>query len=386
MFTGLSQETQNFGGWWPDAQNVQLQENSVGQPLTFINDLQNLQVSPLPGPSPWNVSAWFPDPHKKDQYSHQWNVEIQRQMADNFMLSVAYVGSASRNLELATLANNAPAPGPGTPDQVNARRPYPYQGTLFFDTSQGKSSYNSLQVRAERRFSQGFQFLIGYTFSKSLDNGTSGWFGAENGVGASSASLQDPAHPEASRSVSSYDVTHYLTASGIYELPFGRGKRWLQSGPAAWVLGGWQTNTILTARSGQPYNLAVIGDVANLGNNISWWNYARPNLVGNPRVANPTVQQAFNPGAFSVPSLSFGNFGRNVLRTNHVANVDFSIFKSFPLWNETSILEIRAEAFNLFNIMNYGAPDALIGSPTVGRISSVVLLPRQLQFAAKIVF
>ena len=386
VFTGLSQETQNTIGWWPDSQNVQLSENSVGQPLTFIGDIQDLQVSPLPGPSPWNVSGWFPDPHKKDQYSHQWNVEIQRQMTGNLMLSAAYVGSASRNLEMAQLSNNAPTPGPGTPDQVNARRPYPYFGTLFFDTSQGKSSYNSLQVRAERRFSQGFQFLIGYTFSKSLDNGTSGWFGAENGAGAASSALQDPAHPELSRSVSSFDVTHYLTASGIYELPFGKGKRWLQSGPAAWALGGWQTNTILTARSGQPYNLAVIGDVANLGNNISWWNYARPNLVGNPRVANPTVQQAFNPGAFSVPSLSFGNFGRNVLRTDHVAHVDFSLFKNFPLWNETSKLEIRAEAFNLFNIMNYGAPDALIGSPTVGRISSVVLLPRQLQFAAKIVF
>ena len=149
-----------------------------------------------------------------------------------------------------------------------------------------------------------------------------------------------------SRSLSSYDVTHYLTASGIYELPFGKGKRWLQSGPAAWVFGGWQTNTILTARSGQPYNVAVIGDVANLGNNISWWNYARPNLVGNPRVANPTVQQSFNASAFSVPSLSFGNFGRNVLRTNHVANVDFSLFKSFPIWREASKLEIRAERTN----------------------------------------
>jgi hypothetical protein len=386
VFTGLSQETQNFGGWWPDAQNVQLTENSPGQPLTFINDLQNLQVSPLPGPSPWGVQAWFPDPHKKDQYSHQWNVEIQRQMTGDLMLSVAYVGSASRNLEMATLANNAPTPGPGTPDQVNARRPYPYNGTVFFDTSGGKSSYNSLQVRAERRFSQGFQFLVGYTFSKSLDNGTSGWFGAENGVGSASASLQDPAHPEASRSVSSFDVPHYLTASGIYELPFGKGKRWLQSGPAAWVLGGWQTNTILTARSGQPYNLAVIGDVANLGNNISWWNYARPNLVGNPRVSHPTVQQAFNPDAFSVPSFSFGNFGRNVLRTNHVANVDFSLFKAFPLWKETSKLEIRAEAFNMFNIMNYGAPSGLIGTPDAARITSLVQLPRQLQLAAKIVF
>jgi len=359
---------------------------SVTYAAPVSNAFARLPGTTASGLNPLTLTRTIVAENFRSPSADQFGLEVQRQMTDNLMLSVAYVGSASRNLEMAQLSNNAPTPGPGTPDQVNARRPYPYFGTLFFDTSRGKSSYNALQVRAERRFSQGFQFLIGYTFSKSLDNGTSGWFGAENGVGASSASLQDPAHPEASRSVSSYDVTHYLTASGIYELPFGRGKRWLQSGPAAWVLGGWQTNTILTARSGQPYNLAVIGDVANLGNNISWWNYARPNLVGNPRVANPTVQQAFNPGAFSVPSLSFGNFGRNVLRTNHVANVDFSIFKSFPLWNETSILEIRAEAFNLFNIMNYGAPDALIGSPTVGRISSVVLLPRQLQFAAKIVF
>jgi hypothetical protein len=381
VFSGVSQETQNTIGYWPAVQSEGFSENSLGDPSFFIQD-QQLPV--VPGPSPWNTVGYFPDPHKNDQYSHQWNVEIQRQITDNTMLSLAYVGSVSRNLEMNGAGNTAQTPGPGTPDEVNARRPYPYFGTLYFDTSRGRSNYNALQLRAEHRFAQGLQFLVGYTFSKAIDNGTSGWFGQENGAGVSTSALQDYYNPESSRSVSGFDVTHYLTASGIYELPFGRGKRWLPSGPAAWVLGGWQMNTILTARSGQPYNLGVNGDVANIANNIE--NYARPNLVGNPRIQHPTIQKAFNTEAFSVPTFSYGNFGRNVLRANHVANVDFSLIKSFPLWKETSYLELRAEAFNLFNIMNYGAPDALLGSPTFGRISSLVLLPRQLQLGAKIVF
>lgn len=225
VFSGLSQETQNYIGDWPQSLNVTISENGAGQPLTYMSSLVNPQISQLlPGPSPWNYAGYMSDPHKKDQRSHQWNVEIQRQMTGNFMLSAAYVGSASRDLEMGGLANNA-EPSTGSTAQVNASRPYPYFTTIHYDTSRGKSDYEALELRAERRFSQGFEFLIAYTFEKSLDNGTSGWFGAENGLGSSGSALQDYNNPQSSRSVSAYDVPQYWTASGIYELPFGKGKR-----------------------------------------------------------------------------------------------------------------------------------------------------------------
>jgi hypothetical protein len=144
------------------------------------------------------------------------------------------------------------------------------------------------------------------------------------------------------------------------------------------LLGNWQTNAVVQLRSGQPFNMSVPGDVANIGNTVSWWNYARPNLVGNPKPSHPTQNEWFDPAAFATPSFSYGNAPRNFLRSPHVSDADISLFKSFR-FREQAALSFRAEAFNVFNIQNYGAPDSTLGDPTVGRISSNVLPPRELQ-------
>ncbi len=138
-------------------------------------------------------------------------------------------------------------------------------------------------------------------------------------------------------------------------------------------------------RSGQPFTVYVNGDVANIGNTVSWWSYARPNLVGNPHVSNPTAAQWFNPSAFAVPSFSYGNLGRNTLRSAPVYFADFSLFKKFPV-SESMNLEFRGEFFNLFNIQNLGVPDSGVGDPAEGRISSTVTNPRQIQLALRLIF
>ena len=112
--------------------------------------------------------------------------------------------------------------------------------------------------------------------------------------------------------------------------------------------------------------MSVSGDIANIGNKISWFSYMRPNLVGDPELANPTVGRAFNPAAFAIPdSGTYGNAGRNILRTESAYRVDFSLFKNFPI-HEDAYLQFRFEAFNVFNIMNYGAPSTGIGWPAGG--------------------
>jgi hypothetical protein len=108
-------------------------------------------------------------------------------------------------------------------------------------------------------------------------------------------------------------------------------------------------------------------------------------LVGNPTPAQQTTEQWFDPAAFAVPSFSYGNFGRNKLRTAPVTDTDFSLFKNFIL-TETTTLSFRAEFFNIFNIQNYGAPDSLIGDPAAGRITSNVIPPRQIQFGLRLAF
>jgi hypothetical protein len=387
VFTGISQLSQQSIGTWPDKQFNQPTFNFAGQGLTTLQAIQTQTQTPLPGPTPFGSAGWYVDPHFKNAYSHQWNVEIQQQFTDNLVVSVAYVGSRTRRLDSNGLANTAVQPGAGTTEEVRLRRPFPYQTTMNYSLSRGHAWYDSFQFKANRRFANGLQFLAAYTWSKALDDGASGWFAAENGAGQGNASLQNFYDPKSSKGVSGYDVPHFLSLSGLYDLPFGVGKKMLNRGVSAFVLGGWQTNLIAQFRSGQPYNVAVVGDVANIGNEIAGRNYARPNLIGNPKLDNPTVDKWFDPAAFAVPVLSFGNFGRNVLRSSSVSNIDFSLFKNIPIREQFS-LQFRAEAFNVLNIMSYGAPNALLSQPTTARVTSLAqgINPRQLQLGLKVQF
>ena len=387
VFTGISQSSQQSINSWPDKQFSQPTFNAIGALPTTLQEVHAAIDSPLPDPSPFGNAGWFIDPHFKNAYAHQWNVEIQQQFSENLVLSAAYVGGRTRRIDVNGAANNAVTPGPGTPAEVNARRRFPYQTTMFYSLSRGKATYDSLQLKLNRRFRAGLHALISYTWSKSIDLGQSGWFTAEEGSGTGSASLQDFYNPESSRSVSSYDVPHFLSISTIYELPFGRGKPRLNRGVAAAILGNWQTNVIAQFYSGRPYNIAVTGDVANVGNAVGWWNYARPNLVGDPNISSPTPAAWFNPDAFEVPVLSYGNFGRNVLRTDGVANVDFSLFKDIQI-GESVTVQFRAEMFNVFNIMSYGQPNGLLNQPTTARVTSLAqgIQPRQIQFGLKVLF
>ena len=206
------------------------------------------------------------------------------------------------------------------------------------------------------------------------------------GIGGDSA-IQDYYHPQTSKVPAAYSVQYFLPIAGLYDLPFGRGKSMLNRGPAAVVLGEWQFNVIAQFRSGQPFKLDAPGDVANIGNNVAWWNYARPNLVGNPYLSHPTQAEWFNTSAFAVPVLSYGNFGKDVLYTAPVHNVDLSLFKRFE-FTERFKAELRIESFNTFNIMNLGAPGNTLQSPKFGIITSIAQgkQPRQLQFGMKLLF
>ena len=383
--TGNSQYTQHNVNTWPMSSGFSGKANGLGDPRQSISDLEGNFAAVLPAASPWVLDTWTNDPQRRNALSHQWHAELQRQVTDQLMASAAYVGSANRRGEYAGLGNSATVPGPGTPQEVDSRRPFPQAGGgTFYSRSIGRSSYHALQVKARRRFSDGLQMLLSYTWSKSMDNGSSGWFAAENGPGGSSAA-QNYHDPDSNRSVSSYNVPHFLSLYAVYELPVGKGRRHLSSGPAAWLLGNWQANLILQWRSGQPFNLSVPGDVANIGNSVAWWNYARPNLVGDPRVKTPTTERFYDPHAFDIPSLSYGNFGRNVLSSDPVFNVDFSLFKLVPLADRKR-LEIRLEAFNVFNHIDWAPPGTLVGRAGAGRVTSVAHSPRILQLGMKLHF
>jgi hypothetical protein len=125
------------------------------------------------------------------------------------------------------------------------------------------------------------------------------------------------------------------------------------------------------------------GDVANIG---TPYNYARANQVGNPYLDHPTNARWFNTAAFAVPSFSYGDAPRNGLRSDHVTTFDFSTIKRFPIFRENTYVEFRADAFNVFNIINYAAPGDVVNAPGFGVVSATVNPPRQLQFALKLIY
>ncbi len=385
---GNSQYTQhNLEGRWPASPGFLGSANELGAQPQRIQDIQGKFPAVLPEPTPWEATGWANDPERRTAYSHQWNLEIQRQINENLMASLAYVGSFNGQLDYTGLANTALQPGPGTPEEVDQRRPVPFMGgALFYSRSIAESNYNSLQFKLRRRFASGLQTQLSYTWSKSIDN-SSGWFGAENGPGGSSG-IQNYHDPDSNRSVSSYNIPHFLSWYTVWELPFGTGKRWAREGFAAWMLGGWQMNSILHWRSGQPFNLSVNGDVANIGAERRGWRYARPNLAGDPRLAQPTVERYFNVEAFEIPRFEYGNFGRNVLMSDTVFNTDFSLFRNVALgraerpWN----VQLRIEAFNVFNHIDWAPPGTTIGETGAGRVSEAAHAPRILQLGLRLTF
>jgi len=318
------------------------------------------------------------DPDGKNMRSQQWNLEVQRQLSKEVLFSVGYVGSRTDRLPVTGIFNVSPLAGLGA-----AGVPFPWATTTLMSRSIGEARYNGMQVKAEKRYSQGLQFLLSYTWSRVMENGGSGFYSVENGAASYSAvqNFYDLSH---NWGPAAYDVPQYLSAAIQYDLPAGKGKAVLKSGPLSHILGDWQINTVTTLRSGQPFNLLVQGDAANIGNK-STYNYERPNVVGNPQLTNPTAQKYFNTSAFAVPANSFGNMGQDSLRSSPVYLVDFSLFRTIPI-KEKSSLQFRAEVFNVFNIQNLGVPGVTLGTSALGVVSSVSGFPREVQLSLKLRF
>ena len=390
--TGISNQSTNIatGGIWPGA---------TGNPLTPITALEGAFPNPVVAASPWLTTGggYVNDPNFKNARSQQWSVEIQRQLTQNMMLDVAYVGSHDSRLDYTGWANAAPHANPqGTPAAtIDAEKLMPFMSPNWhYSQSIGRANYNALEVKFERRWSRNVLTLLSYTWSKSLDL-SSGWFAAENGTGGGSV-VQNYFTPGQNYGPSAYNIPQLLTWSTVYDLPFGRGERRLNKGPLSWVLGNWEANYVFIARSGQPYNLTVSGDVANItgGNGSTLSGYARPNLVGSPHsactiggVSVPSGSEAcfFNPAAFAIPSFSFGNFGKDALHDAPWFDLDFSLVKNIPV-REGWKLQLRFEAFNVLNLQILGTPGTTIGQSSAGVITSIASTPRELQMGAKFTF
>jgi outer membrane receptor protein involved in Fe transport len=377
-----------FESWgWPQFSGIDTGAlNREGGAISRIENISSLPFG-APRAEPWTSTQFFNAPDRKNAYSHQWHLEIQRQFTRNLMMGAAYVGSYNGRMEYAGRAQAPPAAAIDatgrrlTPAERDRLRPWPHiTGTFTYSDDIGMSKYNAFQFKAQQRFSDGLSSMLSYTYSRTIDT-SSGWFNAENGIGGG-ATVQNYHDMDNARGISSYDIPHIFTWATVWELPFGSGKRWLNNGPAAWLFGNWQLNWSVLARSGQPFNVTAGGDPANLGHA----GYSRANQVGDPSVGERTQQQWFNTAAFVAPVNSFGNYERNSLRAPGFWNVDLGLQRNIPFGQGRSV-QLRLEAFNVFNHINWGNPGVALDQPAnFGRITSMSGRPRQLQGGMRLVF
>ena len=298
--------------------------------------------------------AYYPREFKTPS-AYEWNINLQQQLWANDVLSIAYVGQAGAHIFALPNINQA-IPGPGS---IASRRPYPNLGDGTVIGPWGNSSYQSFQASYEHKLSTGLTFLGAYTWAHSIDDTS----------GTGSEAFQNPYDLHSYRGNSTFDVRHNLVLSWTYELPFGHGKRFLNTAPALLqqVAGGWQLNSIDTFQTGTPFTVTMLTSLLNAGSGPQW-----PNRIASGATANQTITHWFDPLAFNSPGqYTYGNSGRNILTGPGTQEVDLSLFKNFAFSSQESRrLQFRAEAFNVFNTPQFNNPNAQIGYSGVAQITS----------------
>jgi hypothetical protein len=311
-------------------------------------------------------------------YIQQYSIGVQRELANDWLAEIAYVGS--KGTHLYTLRDlNQPLPGQTSLSRAQ-RFPYPAFGLIEYRDDNGVSNYNSMELTLDKRFRAGYTIRAAYTYSKSLDNSFE-----HLTSGGSNSFPQNARDIHSWYGLSDFDVRHRFVANGILELPFGRGRKYFQNGIGAKALGGWELSGDLNLRSGKPFTVTQSGDPLSLGSLST----TLPDLISDPNVSNPTIDRWFNPAAFQLltaTSNRFGSEGRNVLIGPGFATLDFSIHRRFDLGAENRYLDFRWEVFNALNRANFGLPNRTINSSNVGTITTLAGDPRVMQFALRLNF
>ena len=325
--------------------------------------------------------------NNRTPYTQSFSFNLQRALPGNIALEIGYVGT--KGTRLPGEVDGDPAP-PGNPATEQQRRIYaaalPNVTGITYYINAFSSTYNSLQVKVEKRLSHGLQFLSTYTFSKSIDN-KSGSPVTGGGDSNSSDFVQDPFNWNADRALSSFNVKSKFVTAFNYNLPFGRsqaiGGQWNRAVDA--LLGGWQANGILTLQSGLPFSVLATSN-ANCGCSSG---SLRAELIGNPYPAgfHQNINQWFDPAAFSDPPLeAYGSAGRNIIPGPGLADLDLSLFKKFKL-DDKRMFQLRGEYFNILNHPNFLYPTSTTDATwNTGGILTQAMPARVGQLALKFTF
>jgi hypothetical protein len=344
------------------------------------------------------LRVWNPD--LRPQFTQQWNVTLEYQITNTASVSAAYVAHAATHLVAPTDWNQA-RPDPGAPSTwrpLQQRRPlysvWPLATAISGTDSPANSNYNALQMSGRQRLAKGLEFLMTYTWSKTITDNI-GYYGSGGTAGA--VFYQGNAYNRrGDRGRAIFDSSHVFNFSGVYDLPFGKGRKWGNDWhPVAnAIFGGWGVASIVHAHSGFPMTIRAT-DVSLQAPRGG----GRPNRLGRGPSSNQNARAAGVPGssaswldysAFTLPPQgSFGNSGIGVVEAPGFFNWDFSVGKKFYVRSEARYLDFRAEFFNILNTPSFSPPDVTwtpTAQATFGKINGTISAPRIIEFALKFHF
>jgi Carboxypeptidase regulatory-like domain len=330
------------------------------------------------------TSELMPSPFYHTPTVYEWSMSVQTQLGANWALETAYMGNRGDHLDFLHLTGNQPMPGTTS---LQVRRPWPDFNQVRFDTYDAYSNYNALTVKVTKRASNGLSGLVGYTYSKAMDD--------NSGTSETEQPPQDDNNPNAEYAVADTSIRNRLVLSGVYEFPVGRGRQFMNSvGPVMNALvGGWDLSSIIVVQSGYPFTVTSASDFSNTNSGSP-----RPDRTCSGQ-GSKSIDDWFNLNCFNTTALQaalangtprFGDSRRNILVGPGLVDLDASLIKRVVVADRLNT-EFRAEVFNILNHPNFALPNASIGNAVAGIISNTVPIGatgynREIQLGLRLVF
>lgn len=335
---------------------------NIPQRFTLLQTLVpglSFPIAPYLGAASFSSSYTAQDRNRRDTQISEWTISLQQQVAAGTSITMSYIGSVGGDLWSNLIANGI-NPSTGT-------RPFAGFSTFTWDRTQGSSTFNALEVGMHRDIRTGLLISANYQLSHAINDGSVG--------GAEAITPENQSCIRCERASSQFDMRHYFSSSAIWQVPVGHGHALLgNAGPVLNALvGGWQMAGVGSVRGGLPLNALLSRSAPALPDQIN--NNQRPNRVPGVSLysASRTTRQWLNPAAFAVPaSGTWGNAGRNLVRGPGHWQADMALQKRFSLREKLST-SFRAEAFNMFNVAQYGTP--VVALTSTGAASNLQIVP-----------
>jgi hypothetical protein len=329
--------------------------------------------------------ASYNEYHTPVPTNYQWSLGVQRQLGLNYVAQITYVGNHGSNLNFPVDINQVPETKLG-PNDLSSE-PYPLFQGIGGSTNNALSNYNALEAVITKRFDHGLEFSANYTWSHFLDDQDSSGWGSRGGW----QNYQNAFNPADNYSNSNFDIRNMFKGYAIYDLPFGKGRLFLNHNTALdEAIGGWQFAASVVVQGGNPVAITTGGNNSSNNQSGAYTQYA--NRVGNVKLSGSTksrLKEWYNLNALAVPApYTYGNFRRNIVYGPGLSDVNGQLGKTFILWPERGVqMHIEGEAFNLFNHASFGQPgNNAIGPGESAQITGVTVGGRTMQLYGKITF